>query len=400
MARVVLCVQNMTVPRDPRVWREAVTLAEAGHQVTVLSPSGPHLAARERLAGVDVVRFRALPDRAGAAWLALETANALARTLWHCLRLSLRGRIDVLHAANPPDAAFLVALALRPWGTRFVFDQHDLAPELAAVRWGRRHPLLLGLVRLLERGSYRAADLVVVPNDSYRGVARRRGAADPERVVVVRNGPLRAGRLAAPPPPPPRGPLVVAYAGVMGPQDGVELLLEAVAEVAGRRPGAIRCLLIGDGSDAGRLRRRARALGLEALVEWTGWLDGQAYAERLHGAHCAVSPDPDDEHSRRSTMIKVTEYVAGGLPALVADLPESRVSAGAAALYFRAGDAADLARCLEDLIERPDLLDGLSELAARRGPELLWEHGGERLVAAYRRLLQGADGTAGAGRAA
>jgi glycosyltransferase involved in cell wall biosynthesis len=358
--------------------------------VTVVSPGGPGLRRRERRDGVDVVRFPATPDRGGVTWQALETVNALFWTLWHCLRLRLRGRIDVLHGANPPDTFFLVALLLRPLGVRYVFDQHDLAPELALVRWGDRAPLI-ALMRALERWSYRTADLVVVPNASYREVALERGALQPGSVVVVRNGPVRAGRTAAA--PAVLAPLVVAYAGVIGRQDGVELLLRAAAAVVARRPGAVRLLMIGEGTDVARLREVAARLGIADLVDWTGWLDGDAYTARLHGAHVAVSPDPDDPLSRRSTMIKVTEYMAGGLPAVVADLPESRVSAGEAALYFRAGDAADLASRIEELIEHPERLDGLAALAAIRGPRLVWEVSARQLLAAYDRLLSLGRGT-------
>jgi len=335
---------------------------------------------------VEIITFPPTPDRNGVIGQALETGNALAWTLWHCLRLRLGARIDVLHGANPPDTFFVVALVLRLFGTRFVYDQHDLAPELASVRWGDRYPVLK-LMRFLERRSYRAASLVITPNASYREVALLRGALDPHRVVVVRNGPRQSGRMAIP--PPSRRPLVVSYGGVMGPQDGVEVLLRATAEIESRRPGEIKLVLIGDGRDVVRLRRLVAELRIEDVVEWTGWLDGEAYTTRLHSAHVGVSPELEDDLSLRSTMIKITEYVAGGMPAVVADLPESRVTAGEAALYFRAGDAADLARRLEELMDRPELLDRLAEKALLRGPELVWAHSGEQLVAAYSELLGG-----------
>ena len=384
-AHIVFCVQNMSVPRDPRVWREARTLAEAGHRVAVICPAEEGLPANEVREGVEIHRFARAPVLPGPLGLGLETLNALVRMTALALRRHLRQRIDVLHVANPPDTMFLVAWPLRPFGTRLVFDQHDLCPEFAEVKWGRGR-LLGGLMRCLEWASYRSADLVIVTNESYRAVAMDRGGVEPARVLVVRNGPDQARRTAS---PRAERPLLVAYAGVIGSHDGLGTLLEAAALVSRRRPGSIRLDLIGAGEDVDRLRGLAATLGIASCVNWAGWLTGDAYSRRLHAAHVAVSPDPDDALSRRSTMIKVTEYMAGAMPAVVADLPENRVSAGDAALYFKPGDAAELARRLEELIETPQLLEELAQRARKRGPALLWANSAVRLVAAYGHLLAG-----------
>jgi glycosyltransferase involved in cell wall biosynthesis len=382
MSRIVLCVQNLSVPKDPRVWREARDLAAAGHEVHVISPIGPGLVGRERLEGVDIIRHPSAPTWPGLAGFVIETAFSFFWTLAWTLHIRAGGRIAALHAANPPDAFFLVGAILKLLGARYVFDQHDLAPELAEIRWGRGPAV--ALMWVLERLSYLTADLVVLPNESYRRVALDRGHIPLERTVVVRNGPDRAGREAT---PPSAGALVVAYAGVINRQDGVEVLVRAAARLESSLPGRFRFRVIGSGDDLGRVRRLAAQLAVEDTIEWTGWLTGEAYRRALHSAHVGVSPDPDDPLARKSTMIKVVEYVAAGMPSVVADLPESRVTAGDAALYFAPGDDAALAARLIEIEADLVLRDRLIHEANRRASDLLWGHSALELRAAYARLL-------------
>jgi glycosyltransferase involved in cell wall biosynthesis len=385
VTRVVLCVQNMSVPRDPRVWRQARTLRDAGYEVIVIAPRDPGQQRRERLEGVEILRFRAAGARGGIAGYMAETLAALSSTAILCLRLRRRGRIDVLHAANPPDTFFLVQLLLRPFGARFVFDQHDLSPELAQTKWNANRAVL-AVLRGLERLSYATADLVLANNGSYRRNAIERGRADPVRVVVVRNGidavrpsvALRGSSL----------PLRVAFVGAMGNQDGVDVLLDAVAIAEQTAPGAIRLDMIGSGDHVASLQARARRLGIDHLVTWAGWLSGSAFQERLEAASVGVSPDLDDEFNRTSTMMKVADYLGAGLPCVVADLTENRVTAGDAALYFTPGDASDLARQLVLLSSDGELRMRLSHKALVRARALTWQHSAERMLAAYRWMLE------------
>ena len=380
--RVLLCVQNLSVPQDPRVWREARDLAAAGYDVTVACPSRPGLARREVREGVEIFRFPEAPVWPGVAGQAIETLATLFWVTVIALRLRWRGPIRVLHAANPPDTFFLVALLLRPWGTRFVFDQHDAVPELLLVKYGeQRLPNLV--MRLLERASYRTADLVVAPNESYRRLALSRGRKRPQDVVVVRSGPDKVeprstGRRCH--------PATITFAGAIDVQDGVHLLLEAAAEVVQRRPGSIRVELIGSGDGVEALHALATQLGIADIVTWAGWIERDQLGERLGSATIAVSPDDDTPFTRVSTMTKVTDYLGLGLPCVVADLPENRATCADAVSYYRAGDAADLAKKIEELLDDPDLLAEYSERACERAPELLWEHSRSHLLAAYARL--------------
>jgi glycosyltransferase involved in cell wall biosynthesis len=383
VSRVVLCVQNLGVPDDPRVWREACTLAGAGHDVTVVAPGSAGATRRERLDGVDVVRYRGVTG-AGVVGQLAEVLVGFVGTVRAVARLRRHAPIDVLHVANPPDTLFPLGWWLRRTGTRFVYDQHDAAPELAVAKLGR-HALLDRVLRWLERASYRTADLVIASNNASRRRLIADGVASDE-VITVRLGPRRAD----PPSDAPAVPTVV-YAGVMGTQDGVEVLIDAFAIVHRRRPGAARIVMIGRGDAEPALRRQVADLGLTEFVTWTGWLPRAEVHQQLRMATVGVSPDLDDPYARLCTMIKVSEYLAAGVPAVVADLPENRVTAGDAARYARPGDAGDLAAALEDVLFDAALRRTLAAAAARRAPALLWDRSASRLLSAYHHLL---DGTA------
>lgn len=374
--------QGLPVPTDPRVWREATTLARAGYDVTVVAQRSPGQPARERLDGVDVRRYRCREGH-GLAGLVVESLAALWGCLRHLVALRLRGRIDVLHAFNPPDTLALLAHLLP--GVPLVYDQADPVPELLAAR-GSASPLLARVLSRAERAVLRRANRVIAVNTTCRDLVLGRGAGlSPEQVVVV-----RIGRETLPPPAPPYpGVPVVTFAGVMGSQDGVELLLRAVAALLGRRPGACVVDLVGDGPDVPRLQRLAASLGVEHAVTWTGWLSGSAYVERLARAAVCVSPDEDTPFNRLATMVKITDYLALGRACVVADLPETRVTCEDAVRYVPAGDPAALADALEQLLDDPAERDRLGAAAARRAPRLLWEHSAQRLVALYDELTRG-----------
>lgn len=389
---VVLCSQNLPVPQDRRVWREAATLAAAGYRVTAVCPRGSGQPRREHLQGVDVVRFPAPPALPGLVGQLVETGWSLVCIAVLACWLRGRGRLDVLHAANPPDSFFLVGWLLRPVGVRFVYDQHDLCPELLSARAPGAPRWLRWVLARLELASYRRADLVVAPNNSYRSVALARGALDPDQVVVVRSGPDQCRPRAS---TATRSPLVIAFAGVMNEQDNVELLVTATAEVLARRPGAVVLDLIGSGDDVPRLRGLVEERGIESQVRWAGWLTGDELVERLAAASIGVSLDRDDDFSRLSTMAKVPDYLGVGLPVLLADLPENRVTAGGAGRYFRPADVGSLVAEIEALLDDRAALAALEEEAARRGPQLLWRHGGDRLTSAYEWLLRGAPAVPG-----
>jgi glycosyltransferase involved in cell wall biosynthesis len=381
--RVVLSVQNLSVPKDPRVWREARTLATAGFDVTVVSPRDRGQAKTEILEGVRIVRFWPGVSGSGPIGLFVETAVGALSVAWHLARLRLRGRIDVLHVANPPDTYFVHGWLVRRAGGRFIFDLHDPSTEVMRAKFGNKRGLT-GLIAWMERKSLRTADVVLTTNGSFRQLAIERGARGPEGVVVVRTGP---DEVTAPLPraAADEAPRVV-FAGVMGEQDGVEFLVRAVALLRARgRDLALE--LIGDGPDVARLHALVAELGLTETVTWSGWLSRDEMRARLaHGA-VAVSPDDDSELNRKASMLKIADYLALGLPTVASDLPETRVTCGDAVLYVPPGDVDALADAIARVLDDADLRSRLSQAALERAPRLVWQPAGERLVATYRWLL-------------
>lgn len=382
MKHVVLCVQNLSAPQDPRVWREAKTLRASGYRVSVVCPLGPNRQRNEELDGISIHRYRAPVDTTTTLGYLAETTWTLVRSAMLVLRIHLRHPVAVLHAANPPDTYFLLGWLLRPLGIRFVYDQHDHCPELMAEKWGGS-PLAVRLLRALERLSLRSAHLVVTANDSSRLSAIRRASRAEASVVTVRNGPDPPTGHSPASPAEDDGTVRITYAGRMGREDGIDILLAAAAELDARHPRRIHLDLVGTGEDVPRLRRTAAALGIADIVSWPGWLDAAALRQRLPRASLAVSPDLGNSFTRLTTMSKVSEYIVAGLPVIAGDLPENRVTAGDAARYFPPGDIAGLTAALEALVLDPAERARMRKRAQLRASKLLWADSAERLTAAY-----------------
>lgn len=390
--RTLVLVENLSVPLDRRVWQESVALRDAGCEVVVVCPQG-----RDRdvemyaeIDGVEIHRFQ-LEPASGAVGYVREYAQALWRVSRIVRRLARTRRFDVVHACNPPDLLLLTALPLRRRGARFVFDHHDLVPELYLSRFRRGRDLLYGALLWLERLSFRLADVVIATNESYREVALTRGRKRPEDVFVVRNGP----DLARFHPRPPDDSLrrgrryLLSYVGMMGPQDGVDHALRALAVLHGRRQDWF-ALFVGDGDVLPQMRSLSSELGLGDAVEFTGLLEQDDIVRVLATADVCLAPEPSSPLNDVSTMIKIGEYMAMGKPVAAYDLKETRRTAEGAALFARPNDTADLARCINELLDDEELRGRLGEVGrARARASLAWEHSVAQLTAAYERALAG-----------
>lgn len=390
-AKVLIVVENLPVPFDRRVWMEACTLRGAGYAVAVICPSGKgYEAPYEEIEGIHVYRHP-LPPESNAG---LGFVREYLAALWHETRLAWRVRrergFDVIHACNPPDLIFLVALPFKLlFGTRFVFDQHDVNPELYETKFGRRD-LAYRALRLLERLTFGLADSVISTNESYRHIALTRGRKKPEDVFVVRSAPSLK-RFA----PRPGGERfragarhVVGYLGVMGPQEGVDLLLRAARLIVDGGRQDVRFMLIGGGSSLTDLRRLASELGLDSCVEFSGRVPDEELLERLSACDVCVNPDPLSPLNDISSMNKIVEYMALGKPIVQFDLTEGRRSAAGASLYAAPNDPADLAAKLLELLADPARARRMGDLGrARLREELAWEYQVPRLLAAYARAL-------------
>ncbi len=387
--RVLMITENKSVPADRRVWNEARTLAAAGWEVTIVSPAEPGLEqpGREVREGVEIHRFQLHPSAGGVAGYLREYSQAVWRIRGIVRRLAEERRFDVVHASNPPDFLLLAARSARRRGASFVFDHHDLGPELYRTRFADGGRALELAMLAVERLAFRMADVTLASNETYREVALRRGRMRPENVFVVRNGPdLRRFRPTDPDPALRRGRgHLLAYVGVMGPQDGIDHALRALAWLRGRRTDW-HAIFAGAGEVMGQMRALASELALDGHVEFAGWLGDRELRSLLSTADVCIAPDPPSPFNDVSTMIKLSEYMAMGRPVVGYDLAESRATAGDAALY--ADDPEGLGRCLERLLSDPARRERMGALAAERAAsDLGWEHAERSLLAAYDRAL-------------
>lgn len=389
--RVLIIVENLPVPFDRRVWLEANALRDAGYKVTVICPRMKNFTIPyEILDGIEIYRHPLpLEGDSGALGFLLEYSIAFFWELVLAWKVFLREGFDILHACNPPDNIFLIALTFRPFGVRFVFDQHDINPELYIAKYGKKGPLYW-LLRTFERLSFAAADLVISTNESYRRIALERGKKNPALVHVVRSAPDTTKFRPVPPDPALKEgrSYLVAYVGVMGKQEGIDLLLEAariIVQEHGRRD--ILFVLIGSGPEHPHMVRLAERLGLQSHVRFTGRIPDADLLRYLSTADVCVNPDRVNEMNDKSTMNKIMEYMAVGKPIVQFDMTEGRFSAGEASLYARPNDPRDFAEKILELLADPHKRQRMGEFGRKRMEnELDWRFSREALVRAYRTL--------------
>jgi glycosyltransferase involved in cell wall biosynthesis len=408
-----MIVENDVAPLDTRVWGEALALRDHGLQVSIICPKGAvgrsvferYRTPYECREGIHIYRYER-PDGSSSAAYVREYLVALLNTIWLSLKVLIRHGFDVLHVANPPDIFFPMGWFYHLIGKKFVFDQHDLAPEVfqeifASRVNGLSARLLLKLLRACERRSYRAADLVIAANESFRRIAIERGSCPAHKVSVVRNASaLPPARFATPANELKLGRrYLLAYVGVMGVQDGVEYALDALHTlVYARGRQDVSLALIGDGGDVPALRARARKLRLDGYVTFTGWMASQDVAQNLASADVGLSPEPRNALNERSTMMKIMDYMSMGLPFVAFDLAETRFTAQDAGLYATPNSVDDFANKIEILLncEALRLRMGSSGRIRAQGP-LSWERSRERLLQAYDTLLRQSCASPGAG---
>jgi glycosyltransferase involved in cell wall biosynthesis len=387
----LILVENLSVPFDRRVWQEARALVDGGYRVTVICPRDERAPARrERLEDVDIRRFWLPTEGARLLGLALEYLVALVGMLLLTIRVAARGPVDVVHVCNPPDLLFLCARAARLLrGSAIVFDHHDASPELALQRGFRSGGALHRLLLLLERLTFRSAHVVISTNDSYRELAVSRGGHRAEDTFVVRSAP-RAGLFDAGlvrPELRAGAEVLVLYLGVMGPQDGLDVLVAAIAAMPTNVRDRARFVLVGDGPERVATQRRITELGLDGWVHMTGRISDADLGDHLATADICVNPDPPGPLNDISTMNKVVEYLATGNPVVQFDTQEGRYSAGDAAVYAPPG-AAGFATAIEELIEDPERRARLGAFGRERFlNSLAWERQVPVLLAAYQRAL-------------
>ncbi len=367
-------------------------MRDAGYTVSVICPrGGEYTAAYEELEGIHIFRHPLPIEADGALGYVLEYSTALFWEFLLTIKVKARIGFDVIQACNPPDTIFLLALFWKMLtGTRFVFDHHDVNPELFVAKFGRRgivHRVLL----LLERLTFKTADVSIATNDSYRDIAVGRGGMDPSRVFVVRSTPdLTRFKRCAPMPELRNGRQhVVGYVGVMGAQDGVDLLIKAmdsIVNVQGRRD--VQCVIVGRGTEKPALERLAASLGLGDYVTFAGYLEPAAFLSAYSTFDIGVVPDPKNDFNDKCSMNKVVEYMTLGIPVVGFDLVETRRTAGEAALYALDNSPVDLAAKIALLCDDADLRQRLIDSGkARASAVLRWDRDSAELLRAYATAL-------------
>ncbi len=385
--RVLIIVENLPCPFDRRVWQEALALRAHGYEVSIICPKGRgYDQSHEVLEGIHLYRHPLPVEADSAIGYGLEYTLSLAMEFMLALRIAFTRGFDVIHACNPPDTIFLIGCFFRLFGKRFIFDHHDINPELYEAKFGRRDVWYRLLCRL-ERWTFRTAHVSIATNQSYRRVAIERGGMDPSRVFVVRSGAdLSRVRLS-----PPRDELrrgkryLVGYVGVIGKQEGLDLLLQSVAFMRnslGRND--VQFTIIGDGTEVAVLKQMREQLGLQDCVEFAGRVPDKDLWEILGTADVCVNPDRANEMNDKSTMNKILEYMALSKPIVQFDLTEGRFSAGEASAYARPNDIEDFARQICALLDDPERRAYMGAIGRKRiEDDLAWHHQIPPLLAAY-----------------
>jgi glycosyltransferase involved in cell wall biosynthesis len=390
--KILIIVENLPVPFDTRVWKEAASLREDGYEVTVLCPRGKgYLQGHEVISGVHIYRHPMPREGDGALGYLYEYGSALIWEFLYAWWIYFRRGFHVIQGCNPPDDIFLVALPFKLFGVKYIFDHHDANPELYLSKYDEKG-VFYKIQVWLEKMTYRFSDVVMATNESYAELATTRGGLAPADVFVVRNGPDLDTFKAVPPIPALKygKPYLVGYVGNMSIQEGLDILLDVALHIknSGRRDVHFTC--VGGGPGLAGLRQMVKDKNVEDIVNFTGRVPDQELLEVLSTADVCVNPDKPCEMNDISTMIKIMEYMALGKPIVQFDLKEGRFSAQDASLYSENSDQVNgFANKILWLLDRPGERKKMGEFGRRRvEQELAWKFSVDNLLAAYRRVFE------------
>lgn len=385
--RVLIIVENLPVPYDRRVWQEATTLRKNGYGVTVICPKIKGFTKwHETLDGVFIYRHPLPAEANSKVGYLFEYSAALFWQLLLSWYVFIRHGFDVIHACNPPDNIFVIAAPFKLVGKRYIFDHHDINPELFKIKFGREG-LLYKILLLWERLTFKLADVSIATNESYRKIAIERGKMRPDRVFVVRSGPdLKKLKISKPAPHLKMGKkYLVGYVGIMAQQDGIDGLLRAVEHIVYKiRRTDIHFILIGDGPELEIMKEYTQELKILDYVTFTGFLSGNALSEAMSTIDVGVGPDEANDYNDRCTMNKIMEYMALGIPIVQYDLSEGRFSAKNASAYAESGNEIDFAEKILMLIDDEELRKQMGKIGRDRIEKILnWQCEEPKLLQAY-----------------
>ena len=392
---VLIIVENLPVPFDTRVWKEAKALRNNRYDVSVICTKGYiYTRSYEKLEGIDIYRHPVPRESESTRGYIKEFVVSLLWEFWLSWKVFFKKPFCIMQGCNPPDNIFLIAAFFRILGVKYVFDHHDLAPETYLAKFKRRD-LLFALMKLLERLTFFLSDVSIATNKSYAEMAVNRGRMSPERVFIVRNGPeihkfkpvepieaLKYGKKH-----------LVGYVGTMGEQEGIDQLIEAVQYITEKRKrNDVHCTLVGGGPALERLRSKIEYLNLNNYMNLIGRIPDKDLIEVLSTSDVCVNPDIPNPFNDKSTMIKIMEYMALGKPIVQFDMTEGRYSAQNASLYAKNGSVEDFANKILWLLDHPEERTKMGEFGKKRVREkLAWEYSVPNLLKAYEKALMSAD---------
>jgi glycosyltransferase involved in cell wall biosynthesis len=389
--KVLIIVENLPVPFDTRVWKEALSLHKAGYEVTVLCPKGKSFKkGYEFLEGIHIYRHPMPKEGNSPIGYVWEFGCALFWEFLYSWWIYLRRGFDVIQGCNPPDDIFLVALPFKLFGVIYIFDHHDVNPELYFSKYERKDFLYKAQV-WLEKLTFRFSDVVMSTNNSYKDIAVTRGGHAPEDVYVVRNGPDLKTLKAVPANPALKHGkrYLIGYVGVISEQEGLDILLDVAEYIRNLGRQDVHFTCVGGGPGLAKLKKLTREKDLGDMVTFTGRVSDAELLEVLSTADVCVNPDKPCEMNDMSTMIKIMEYMALGKPIVQFDLKEGKFSAQEASLYSsNENGAAGFAQNILWLLDHPEDRQRMGECGRRRvQKELAWEYSVGDLLAAYEKAF-------------
>lgn len=390
MNKVLIIVENLPLPFDRRVWQECNTLVEAGYEVSVICPIGKGYEKRyECINGIHIYRHPIPVEGSGALGYLAEYSVALFWEFVLSWKVFFKHGFDVIQACNPPDLIFIIGLFFKLFGKKFIFDHHDINPELYIAKFGRKD-FFYRLMLLCERLTFMAANRSIATNESYKAIAIKRGKMSPDKVTVVRSGPSLERLKIRPPVTKWKNgrEYMVGYVGVMGAQEGIDHLLEAARIlIKDRNREDVQFVLVGGGTELDKMIEWRDSLGLQDYVTFAGRIPDEPFLEVLNTADVCVNPDLFNEMNDKSTMNKIMEYMSLGKPIVQYDLVEGRFSARDASLYAKPNDIVDMADKIEWLLAHPEEREKMGEFGRRRvEEELHWGVEGPKYLKVYEGL--------------
>jgi glycosyltransferase involved in cell wall biosynthesis len=387
---ILIIVENLPLPFDRRVWQEANTLKENGAEVSIICPQmNDYKKKHEVINGINIYRHPLPLEASGAKGYLVEYSTALFWEFWLALKIFSKKRFHVIQGCNPPDLIFLVAMFFKLVGVKYVFDHHDINPELYIAKYNKKG-LFYKMLISAERSTFAIADYSIATNESYKNIAITRGKMPADKVEVVRSGP-KLDRLKLTPGNQKykKGrKYLVGYVGVIGEQEGLDLLLESVKYITARRTD-IQFGILGGGTDLEKIKRLTLEMKLGDYVDYYGRVDDETMVDVLNTADVCVNPDRPTEMNNLSTMNKIMEYMALKKPIVQYDLKEGRVSAQEASLYAKNTSTEDFAEKIMCLLDNEEKRNYMGNYGYHRVVnELSWDFESKKLVNFYKRVLK------------